>query len=243
MEKKTALLQIKDFKADEGSGRAVFATMEAIDRDGDWTERGAFGSQTAKLVGAHDWSGPSIGLAKIREEGNEAVADFRFNMEMASAADWYKSLKFNFEHGIPQEFSYGFDIEESGEGERDGQNVRILKRLKVFEVSPVMVGAGVGTRLQSIKSQSLRMDEHFSLVVEAIEEFLSRTEDLAVLRRKEGKQLSASAKTRLVAIAERFPEIDQRLKALLEEEKPTADLHLLSAQHDVFMAGLEGYGG
>jgi hypothetical protein len=54
--------------------------------------------------------------------------------------------------GQSQAWSYGFDIADSDVGEFDGRRVRYLKRLKVFEVSPVLRGAGVNTRTLAVKS-------------------------------------------------------------------------------------------
>ena len=91
MRNKDFRCSIKNFD-DVGTAQAVFATMGTVDKDGDYTESGAFGRQTAKLMGAHDWSAPPIGLATIHERGNEAVADFKFNLEMDSAREWYQLL-------------------------------------------------------------------------------------------------------------------------------------------------------
>lgn len=136
-----------------GSGSAVFATLNKIDLDGDVTLAGAFGEQTAKFCAAHDWKAPNIGWAKIREEGNDAIADFGLYLDMASAKEWHESLKQNFANQIPQELSYGFDVIDSEKGTFEGRPVRFLKKLRVIEVSPVMVGAGIATRVTGIKDQ------------------------------------------------------------------------------------------
>lgn len=136
-----------------GTGTAVFATLNKVDLDGDVTLPGAFGDgQTAKLQPAHDWKAPNMGFAKIRESGNDVIADFSFYLEMQSAKDWHESMKQNFAHGVPQEFSYGFDVVDREFGTFEGKSVRFLKKMRVFEVSPVLLGAGINTRLTDIKS-------------------------------------------------------------------------------------------
>ena len=137
---------------EDGTGTAVFATLDVIDKDGDVTIPGAFGEQTVKLVGAHDWSAPNIGMAKIREVGSEAIADFKFYLDMDSAREWYKSVLANHKNGVPQEYSYGFRVEDSGSAEKDGKMVRELRKLQVNEVSFVLAGAGEGTRTVDIKA-------------------------------------------------------------------------------------------
>ncbi|MFH0882320.1 MAG: HK97 family phage prohead protease [bacterium] len=152
MDKKEFKAQFKAFEG-EGRGLAIFATMNVIDRDKDVTIPGAFGEQTVKLAQAHQWQLPNVGMAKIREQGNDALASFQFYLDMAAGREWFSALKNNFDNGVPQEWSYGFNIEDSGAGEFDGQSVRFLKKLKMHEISPVMVGAGIDTRTLDIKEE------------------------------------------------------------------------------------------
>lgn len=139
---------------DKGEGTVVFATFDVIDKDGDVTLPGAFGTQTASIVPAHNWGHVPIGKAYIYEQGNEALADIKLNLEIPSARDWYHQLKHDMENGTPvQEWSYGYEVIEHEMGTHGGQNVRILKKLKVYELSPVIVGAGVNTRTTDIKEK------------------------------------------------------------------------------------------
>ena len=151
MKRKTFSASIKAMD-DKGSGRAVFATTGVWDLDTEWTLPNAFGEQTAKLMGAHNWGVPNIGMVKIHEEGNQAIADFQFYLDMSSAKEWYLAVKNNFDRGVPTELSYGFDVTEEERGEHDGRTGRVLKKVKVHEVSFVVVGAGIGTRVAAIKS-------------------------------------------------------------------------------------------
>lgn len=146
----TKSLQIKSIG--DGTASVVFATLNVIDKDGDLTINGAFGNQTAAISPAHKWEHPSLGIAKVREQGNEAIADLQFNMDMPAARDWHAAIKFAFENGAPQEFSYGFNILASRPDTINGRSVRVLERLKVLEVSPVMQGAGVNTRTLAVKT-------------------------------------------------------------------------------------------
>ena len=173
----------------EGRGRAVFATLNVIDKDGDVTLPGAFGEQRAKLVGAHQWHLPNIGVATIREEGDLAIADFEFYLGMESAKEWYEALRRNYENGVPQEWSYGFDVLEEETGDYQGKRVRYLKRLKVHEVSPVMVGAGEGTMTLAVKDLKRAVAPHSTATSDAAwdgpanERRVRSGEDLAYYRR------------------------------------------------------------
>ena len=148
-------METKEFaikSVSKGQASVVIATLNTVDKDGDLTLPGAFGSQKAKILPAHDWSHLSLGVASISEVGNQAIADLRFNMAIPSAAEWFESLKFAFENGVAQQFSYGYDVLDSDEDTIDGKRIRVLKKLKVHEVSPVVVGAGVNTRVLDVKT-------------------------------------------------------------------------------------------
>src|SRR5690606_30998985 len=55
------------------------------------------------------------------------------------------------------QWSYGFDIVKHSFGEFEGRQVRFLERVKVHEVSPVLVGAGVGVRTLVAKAAGVRV--------------------------------------------------------------------------------------
>ena len=75
--------------------------------------------------------------------------DGRFFLDTEAGLETYKTVK---NLGELQEWSYGFETLESAEGKVDEKNVRILKRLKTFEISPVFIGAGNNTQTLAIKS-------------------------------------------------------------------------------------------
>lgn len=155
MERKTYSADIKQLD-DRGHGVAVISTLGVVDKDGDVTLPGAFGvGQTVPIVPGHDWQHVPIGKGRIREEGSEALVDFQLNMKLGIARAWHEHLKFDLETPpAKQEWSYGFSIPPGGAELRelgDGRRGRVLKRLQVHEVSPVLVGAGVNTRTLGVK--------------------------------------------------------------------------------------------
>jgi hypothetical protein len=113
-----------------------------------------------QIVPSHDWSHVPLGRAVIREVGNEAIAELQFS-QGAAAVDWYEAIRFDFENPPAlQQYSYGFSIKDGGArpGEFRGQRVRFLQPLasgqpgvEVFELSPVLKGAGVGVRTLAVK--------------------------------------------------------------------------------------------
>jgi phage head maturation protease len=154
--RKNYTVQIKEMNiSDEGKGRIVFATMNQVDKDGDLTDPGAFGNQLAHLLPMHVWKDadtPFLGVAQISEARNKAIARFELNMDLQRARDWHSSLKFALDRGKTIEWSYGFDVVDSEMRTVDGKSVRVLKKLLVHEVSPVVVGAGNNTRTLDMKA-------------------------------------------------------------------------------------------
>ena len=156
--KTVTLLGVKNLKqdGDTGSGTAIFAQFDVRDHDWDVTKTGAFGVQNVKLLGSHNWTPPPIGKGATREDDKYALCDFHMNLATGLGKDWYEALKFDMDAEIGpalQEWSYGYFVEESEYGDHDGERVRFLKKIKVFEVSPVVLGAGIGTRTITVKAR------------------------------------------------------------------------------------------
>ena len=144
------------FKADGQAGefRAVFASFNVIDKDGDLTLPGAFKEGQAVRISSwnHGWENLPVGRGEIHSDQTEAWVEGKFFLETASGKEHYETIKALDELG---EWSYGFRIEKwSYQQQQEGsaeRAVRILEKLDVIEVSPVMQGAGIGTRTTDIK--------------------------------------------------------------------------------------------
>jgi hypothetical protein len=137
---------------DKGRGVAVISTLNVIDKDGDVTRPGAFGNdQVAPIVPAHNWEHVPIGKGQIFESGNEVLFDFQMNMKVGLARAWYEAMKFDMENPpAKQEWSYGYSAKRKP-GEHEGEDAYFLDAIKVHEVSPVLLGAGVNTRTLAMK--------------------------------------------------------------------------------------------
>jgi len=142
---------VKD--AAKGEVTAVFATLNSIDSDGDVTLPSAFEEGCPVRISAYghqSWQGAlPVGKGTIRTVGNEAILDGQFFMNTAHGRDTFEVVK---ELGSQQEWSYGYDPVEFHFGEFEGKQVRFLAKQKVHEVSPVLLGAGVGTRVLAAKA-------------------------------------------------------------------------------------------
>lgn len=157
METKAFTAELKASDDEQGIAVVRFATMGEMDLDGDITEPGAFGEQRVKVsaYGHTSWGGAlPVGVGTIKESGDEAIATLQFFMSTDHGRNHYETVK---GLGSLGEWSYGFDVTDEAEPDEEQAKAgvkRILKKLTVHEVSPVLRGAGVGTRTLAVKCDS-----------------------------------------------------------------------------------------
>jgi hypothetical protein len=151
---KSLHFQVKD--AGKGLVEAVFSTFNVKDFDDDLTLPGAFedgAPVTISAYGHKSWAGVMpVGKGAIRAETGRAVLDGQFFLQTAAGKETFEVVK---AMGQDQQWSYGYDVLETGtlsEEMRQKGVSRVLQKLKVYEVSPVLVGAGVGTTTLSMKA-------------------------------------------------------------------------------------------
>lgn len=216
-------VEIKD--ADKGEVTAVFATLDVVDHDGDVTKAGAFVEDAPVRISAYghkSWEGAlPVGRGTIRTVGREAILQGRFFMDMPEARSTFAAVK---GLGELQEWSYGYDVEDSEPGQHEGKSVRFLKRLKVHEVSPVLIGAGVGTRTLGTKG-ALTFSDEAQAVVAALTGLADRAADVMAMRREKGKGLADSS----AQLLEQVKAQAARLAGLLEAEPAPSEEDLQEA--------------
>ncbi len=203
-------IEIKALSGD-GTGLAKIATLNVIDSDGDVTLAGAFGEQEVKVLPTHDWGSVPLGKGLIKEDGDDVLVEFRLNLETVAGKEWYAALKFDLEHGRPlQEWSYGFTIPKEGweDGVFQGREVRILKAVKVHEVSPVVLGAGVGTGTLVVKNkrpepEGLTLTEEITGVLDGLKSATDRLEKVRAMRAEgKGRSLTDERKAQIEDLAD-----------------------------------------
>lgn len=214
MDTKSLRVEVKD--ATKGEVTAVIATYDVIDSDGDVTKSGAFADGAQVLVSAYghqSWQGAlPVGKGVIRTTKGEAVLDGQFFMDTAAGADTFKTVQQLGELG---QWSYGYDATKYSFGEYEGKQVRFLEELKVHEVSPVLVGAGVNTRTLSAKS--MKFADEGEAVLAALAQFSTRAADVMAMRAGKGKGLSSESAELLEQVHAEL----KRLGDLLGEKTPT----------------------
>ena len=144
-----------------GEFEAILATLNVVDRDGDVilpsaVESGSVVAISAyghAIVGTMFGGGGQLpaGKGRVFVEGDKLIVRGRLFLETELGRNVLAVLK---EMGSSQQWSFGFETLDSeppsDEWKKRGA-LRILTRIDVFEASPVIRGASIGSRTVSAK--------------------------------------------------------------------------------------------
>jgi HK97 family phage prohead protease len=233
------------FDEAEGKVSAVFSVFNEIDSDGDVvlpkSIRSGYGDKGVVMCWGHDWK-HIIGKGVIRNEENQAVFHGEFNMNTTAGKEAYETVK---AMGDIQQWSFGFEVNDSERGmfTKDGQEteVRFLKDVKVWEVSPVLVGANQNTHTLAVKEKDLEdndgieIDTEFEEVKDVGIRFTDEVDNLLIKMTallKRAKELTALRLGKEKTLSEDSTEALDSLKDALEEMHQDIDTLLNVASSD-----------
>jgi HK97 family phage prohead protease len=228
---KSCPVRIKAAGTHEGTDEGVFEAIVAaynLDSVGDKISPGAFAETLAEWKGRGDpipvlWSHMShdpeyhIGEVLEAEERPEGLwVKARVDTDPGTkAAQVYRLLK---GRRVTQ-FSFAYDIEEgSWVEQKDGPGYYELRKLKLYEVGPTLIGANQATELIDVKSAAhpnLRIDLHNATQGEA-DAILDAAQ--AALGMKAGRTLSAKNEQRVRDIARLATELLDSLPSSEESQ-------------------------
>ena len=222
---KNAPIELKE-DGDTRYIEAVFSLFDVIDSDNDVTKanalRSGYTGNKVPLVWNHDWS-KVIGRGIIETDNQKAVFKGYFlNTEAGKEA--YETVKAMQDM---QQFSYGFQVLKSSKGthiDSKGQEVpvRILEDVKVWEVSPVLVGAQQNSFVQALKSGLEPVDDEIKaeMQIESTEPEVSSNTDSRISKAQQGLRLGEQAVASLEEL-KAFTERIEDLASLRNSEKKT----------------------
>ena len=241
----------------EGKVEAVFSNFNEVDSDGDVvlpsSIKSGFGENGVAMVWAHDWK-DVIGRGEIVQDDTRAVFKGQFIMDTERGRDAYNTVK---AMGDLQQWSFGYEVLEAENGmfQKDAGNeieVRFLKDVKVWEVSPVLVGANQNTHTVSVKSEQqeapkgLRFNEQVDEVLNTLSALVKRAKELTALRLSKDKTLSEEATGLITDLQDALQEAHQDIDTLLtvgtpaeEEVDSVDDTTLLLETERVLMETLD----
>ncbi|WP_370419002.1 HK97 family phage prohead protease [Streptomyces sp. QH1-20] len=154
----------------KGTCRAIFAVTGVVDEVADLIVPGAFAHTLAtrpvKTVWHHEWQQPIGVVLEIAEwqpgdprfasipnwptEAGALVATIQFNLRTSKGRDVYEQVRQWHEHGEAQ-FSIGYRV-PPGAATKRSDGVRMIHKLDLYEVSPVLHGAHPMTRSLEVKA-------------------------------------------------------------------------------------------
>lgn len=159
--------KVTDFKAmtdgdTPGTFEALVAVFNNVDRGGDRILPGAF-KRTLKdglppIVWSHNWDVPPIGVVtEASETGDGLLVKGRLFVaegeDSPVARQVYTAMKAVDGQGRAplREFSFGYEVRDAASVTEDGEDIRELKDLELFEVGPTLVGMNPATQLLGVK--------------------------------------------------------------------------------------------
>lgn len=159
--------KVKAADAETGVFTAYASVFGNVDSYGEVVEKGAF-SDTLKewkdsgnpipLLWGHNMSDPDYNIGAIqeaKEDDNGLLVKAQLDLESPKAAQVFRLIK----SGRVGQMSFAFDVLEGADGElkagaddATGVPVYFLKKLKLYEVSVVPIGANQATEILTVKS-------------------------------------------------------------------------------------------
>jgi hypothetical protein len=155
----------------------------------------------------------------IQTTATEAVFSGNFFMDTSAGQEAYKTVK---AMGDLQEWSWGFHTVKSTWEEIEQDMIRHLVETEVYEVSPVLKGAGIGTRTLAIKSRQT-LEAQITAALETVDSLGERVRSLKGLRAEEGREISEERRTEIKGLADKLRQGADALEKSVAVE-PTIDV-------------------
>ena len=145
--------EIKVIDEEKGIIEAYVSIFGNVDSYGEIVDKGAFSESIKnhfprypKGVRDHDWTQPIAKTLEIKEDERGLYVKAKLILEIEKARETYILMK----EGVLTDFSFGYRVDEDAIDPETG--FRHLKKLTIYEWSPVLVGANPKTTLVNVKS-------------------------------------------------------------------------------------------
>jgi HK97 family phage prohead protease len=225
----------------DGAGHvsAVVATFKLVDHDGDIIEPTAFtDGQEMAMVWSHDWSDP-IGKGVIHVTETQAIFEGDFFMDTTRGAEAYKTVK---AMGDLQEWSWGFiSTKRQYEDTPDGSVIRRIIEAEIYEVSPVLKGAGIGTGTLTIK-QRTSLETEIKSLCDSADSLGERIRSVVGLRQSQGKSFGVEKAAKIHELATALRDSASFLEKNLEGDEPSNEALKEYIKYQQTEARLNGVG-
>lgn len=164
MDGKTVTLSLKSIgnveakatSQDEGVMTFYASVFGNVDSYGDIMQPGAFKNaieawkttgKYPKVVWNHNWDEPVGVVKELAEDAYGLKVTVHFNMEVQRAKEIWSLYK----QGALTDFSFGYSVMAD---EYDNEGHRLIKEVRLYEVSPVLIGANDMTHVVAMKTEN-----------------------------------------------------------------------------------------
>lgn len=227
---------VKD--ADAGIVTAVFSTFGVVDLDRDIVEPGAIKSGPVRVsaYGHSSWGRGGIsmlpvGRGSIHTDDEKAWAEMRFFMDTTHGRDTFNTIK---GMGELQEWSYSLRNIKAEYDEDDNGPFRRIKSVDVHEVSPVLMGASIGTHTVAVKGD-MRFQEHIDAVLADVIRLNERAQQVVAVRAQKGRLISEASREQLDVLTAQLKAL-QELLVVEPAEDPKAAIDELQREYLRFLS-------
>lgn len=236
--------------ASEGNGTfsGLASGFDGVDSYGDQIQRGAYLETIPKFLvdgfigWSHAWDNP-IATPKSAVENDRGLfitAEFHSDPEAQRARTITTE---RLERGKSMGLSIGYEAVEWTMRKVDtpirgawGQltdEVRVLTKIKLFEVSLVTVGADSMAHVTDAKGRGvLPFDDHTEAVRVALAEWVKRVKSGSDIREKVGRPISEARRTRMASVSTQVRSAADEIDAMLEETAPAPKSDLARLRFD-----------
>ncbi len=216
----------------------IFAVHGNIDHGEDVSINGSFekwlnsGRSRVRFLWNHNSMNPPIASIKsIREVGRDelpakvlawapeatgGVEVTRKYYEDIPLSEWvFKGIQ----EGDITEMSYAYEIHSYTMKEINGEDIRVLNEIELYDISDVNWGMNPATAgVKGLPVTGTTFVQHSALVESTVEEFLARVKDRKSFRENEGRTLSELTRGRLAKMV-------SEIESILRETQPLADVN------------------
>lgn len=220
--KTLALVEYKDTGDGSGEFEGRASTFNEVDSYGDTVAAGAYKETIPEFLKRgfiswhHEWDNPiaMVVAAEERSDGLWIKGQFHSDPE---AQKYRTRVRERMAKGMFTGLSIGYEAIDWEMKEE----VRVLKRIKLYEVSIVSVPAEANSGLSSIKGHGLTLDAHGQQTLETIDEFIERIKAGVLKELKIGRAVSAARMARVEAVIEGIAARLEELRSIVDSESET----------------------
>lgn len=239
LERSYEIQDLRTFPDKEGEMEALVSAFNVVDSYGTKMAKGAFAksirTKLPKGVWMHDYRLPVAKTLSAKETDEGLVVRGLFNLETTRGREAYSDVK----NGLIDEFSIGFRVENYEYDKK--QDVFTFTQVRVYEWSPVLVGANPKTALIGIRSEGIGNSYRGETeqVLDLLDRYLARAQDYLSIKEEDGRPLSLDRRSDFEKVRDALNEILRHTPSKADQVRELEILRAQSLDIDLSMKEIE----